>query len=108
MKFIFLFVFLTLFATHSFSQTNDSTAIVRLLEKESATWRSGDTTAHAACWQIEPYSSIIVIAQDGKAFAVPFDKIMHPSPGTMGQGGTSKNSNYLMSIHGSTALVTHN
>ncbi|MEO6894121.1 MAG: hypothetical protein ABI136_03740, partial [Ginsengibacter sp.] len=41
-------------------------------------------------------------------FAVPFDKIMHPSPGTMGQGGTSKNSNYLMSIHGSTALVTHN
>lgn len=108
MKCIFLFVFLAFFATPSFCQTNDSTAIIILLEKESATWRSGDSTAHAACWQIEPYSSIIVMTPDGKTFAVPVDKIIHPSPGMMRQGGTSKNSNYAMSIHGKTALVTHN
>lgn len=108
MKSILLFVFASGFATQVFCQTNDSTAIVRLLEKESATWRSGDTTAHAACWQIEPYTSIIVMIPDGKTFAVPVDKIIHPAPGATGQGGTSKNSNYTMSIHGSTALVTHN
>jgi len=108
MKRILLLVFTAGFATHGFCQTNDSTAIVRVLEKESATWRSDDTAAHAACWQIEPYSNMIVMTADGKTFAVPADKIIHPAPGTMGQGGTSKNSNYKMSIHGTTALVTHN
>jgi len=107
-KNIFLFVFAASFATEGFCQTNDSTAIVRVLEKESATWHSGDTTAHAACWQIEPYTSIIVMTPDGKTFAVPVEKIIHPAPGTAGQGGTSKNSNYVMSIRGTTALVTHN
>lgn len=108
MKSILLLLFATGFATHSFCQTNDSTEIVRLLEKESATWRSGDTTAHGGCWQAEPYSTIIIITTDGKTFSVPVDKIIHPASGTAGQGGTSKNSNYHMSIHGTAALVTHN
>lgn len=106
MKMILL-LFFTAFASNGFCQTNDSTAIVRLLEKESATWRSGDTTAHASCWQAEPFSSIIIMA-NGKTFTYPVDKIIHPAPGMMGQGGTSKNSNYHMSINGPTALVTHN
>ncbi len=38
----------------------------------------------------------------------PADKIVHPSPGMMGKGGTSKNSNYHISIHGNNAVVTHN
>ena len=108
MKSILLFLFAAGFSTHVFSQADDSTAIVKLLEKESATWRSGDSTAHAACWQIEPYSTVIVMTADGKTFPVPFEKIIHPSPGMMGQGGTSKNTNYNMSIHGNAALVTHN
>jgi hypothetical protein len=107
MKSILLFVFLACFATHGFCQMNDPVAIVRVLEKESATWRSGDSTAHAGCWQTEPYSTIIIMTA-GKTFAVPLDKIIHPAPGTAGQGGTSRNSNYHMSIHGTTALVTHN
>ena len=108
MKFMFMFLFAAGFAIQGFGQTNDSTTIVQLLEKESATWRSGDSTAHAACWQIEPYSTVIVMTPDGKTFAVPIDKIIHPSPGMMGQGGTSKNTNYSMSIHGNSAVVTHN
>jgi hypothetical protein len=107
MKSILLLLFATGFATHSFCQTNDSTEIVRLLEKESATWRSGDTTAHAACWQVEPYSTMIIMTADGQTFSVPIDKIIHPAHGTSGQGGSSKNSNYRMSIRGTTALVTH-
>ncbi len=108
MKHILLLVFAAFFATRSFCQTiNDSTAIIQLLEKESATWRSGDIAAHASCWQIKPYSTIIIMTSDGKTFSVPVDKIVHPSPETMGKGGSSKNSNYHMSIHGNTALVTH-
>jgi len=107
MKSILLFAFLAGFATNGSCQTDDSTAIIQVLEKESATWRSGDLTAHAACWQTTPYSTILIMTA-GKTFAVPVDKIIHPLPGTAGQGGTSKNSNYHMSIHGTTALVTHN
>lgn len=108
MKSFLLFLIAVGVSTHAFCQTNDSTAIVRLLEKESATWRSGDSTAHAACWQIKPYGTIIVMIPDGKTFAVPVDKIVHPSPEMIGQGGTSKNSNYTMSIHENTALVSNN
>ncbi len=108
MKRILLFVFLVGFATDGFCQTNDSAAIVQVLEKESSTWRSGDLTAHASCWKAQPYSNMIIMTADGKTFAVPVDKIIHPAPGTAGQGGTSENSNYHMSIHGTTALVTHN
>ena len=108
MKSILFFICVAVFPSHGFCQTNDSTKIVHLLEKESATWRSGDSTAHEACWQIKPYSTVIVMTADGKTFSVPADKIIHPSTGTMGKGGTSLNTNYNISIHGNTALVTHN
>ena len=108
MKSLFLFLICMGASSYIFSQTNDSTAIVRLLEKESSTWRSGDSIAHAACWQIESYSTVIVMTADGKTFGIPADKIVHPPAGSMGKGGTSKNENYSMSIHGNTALVTHN
>lgn len=108
MKYIFLFFIASAFSMHVFSQTNDSTSIAKLLEKESTTWRSGDSTAHSDCWQIEPYSTVLVITADGKTFSVPADKILHPAPGTLGRGGTFANSNYRMSIHGNAALATHN
>jgi hypothetical protein len=108
MKNILILLFVMVLPRYGFSQANDSSAIVHVLEKESATWRSGDSTAHAACWQEKPYSTVIIMTADGKNFSFTADKIIHPSPGTMGKGGTSKNSNYSMSIHGNTALVSHN
>jgi hypothetical protein len=96
------------FGKNSFCQTNDSTAIIRLLEKESATWRSGDSAAHANCWKIEPFSTVIVITADGKTFSIRADKLAHAGKENMGKGGTSENSNYIMSIHGNNALVAHN
>ncbi|MDQ2720697.1 MAG: endo-arabinase [Bacteroidota bacterium] len=88
-------------------KTNDTLAIKTLLEKESATWRSGDAKGHADCWKVEPYSIIIVSTADGKAFEVPASAMIQASP-AMGKGGTSVNSNYKMSIHGDNAWVTHN
>lgn len=108
MKSIPLFFFALGFSMIGFSQTSDSTAIIKLLEKESATWRSGDSTAHADCWHIEPYSTVLIMAADGKSFSIPADKLVHASSAMMGKGGSSQNTNYNMSIHGNTAIVTHN
>ncbi len=108
MKIILVILFAVGFAILGYSQNNDSTTIVHLLQKESSTWRSGDSAAHANCWHIEPSSTIIIMSADGKTFSVPADKMIHASPAAMGKGGTSENTNYFMSIHGNTALVTHN
>jgi hypothetical protein len=86
---------------------NDSMAITKLLEKESATWRSGDAKAHADCWKIQPYSVVLVSTADGKAFSLPAETMVQPSA-NIGKGGTSVNTNYKMSIHGDNAWVTHN
>ncbi len=87
--------------------TNDTTAIKQLLEKESATWRAGDIQAHADCWQIQPYSKILVSTPDGKSFAVPPELMMHPPESMMGKGGNAVNTNYTFSIHGNDAWVSH-
>jgi hypothetical protein len=85
----------------------DAAAIIKVLEKESATWRSGDSVGHAACWQIRPYSTILVSTADGKFYDVPPEMMIHPVQGSMGKGGTSVNSNYKISIHGIGAWVSH-
>jgi hypothetical protein len=89
------------------AQTNDTLAIKQLLEKESATWRSGDTNAHAACWHIQPYSKILVSTPSGQCLDIPPESIVHPSATVTGRGGTSTNSNYNFSIHGDNAWVSH-
>ncbi len=86
---------------------DDTEAIKILLEKESATWRSGDVKSHADCWHIEPTNSVLVSTQDGATFDVPIEKIIKPSPGSMGKGGKAENSNYKISIEGNIAYVTH-
>lgn len=86
---------------------NDTTSIKLLLEKESATWRSGDVEAHAACWQIRPYSKIWVSTIDGTFIDVPVEAVVHPKKEQMGGGGSSENSNYRFSIRGDAAWVSH-
>ncbi len=86
---------------------NDTSAIKQLLEKESATWRSGDLQAHADCWQIQPYSKILVSTPEGKSFVVPPEIMLHPPAGMAGKGGSAINSNYTFSIHDNDAWVSH-
>ena len=85
---------------------NDTTAIQQLLEKESATWRSGDFKAHSDCWHIQPYSRILVSTTKGETFDVP-PALMKDPNAKMGDGGSSENSNYQMSIQGDYAWVSH-
>lgn len=103
----FLF-FLMSVSFNSFCQSaNDETAIKQLLEKESATWRSGDVEAHADCWHIQPYSRILVSTGDSAVIEVLPMLMLHPPAGMMGRGGSSTNSNYKISITGNAAWVSH-
>ena len=100
-------IFLIISFAASAQHVKDSTAICRLLERESATWRSGDVKGHADCWFIRPYSRVLVSTGDGQVIDVPPQKMIEPDPGSMGKGGYSKNSDYKMSISGDRAWVSH-
>lgn len=90
-----------------YAQNNDTTAIKSLLEKEAATWRSGDVKGHADCWYIQPYSRILVSTTDGKCFDVPPDQVINPAPGAMGKGGHAELSGLHFSIQKRNAWVSH-
>ncbi len=108
MKKIILLSLLSASITIAHSQTTEEAAIKEVLEKESATWRSGDVKGHADCWHIQPYSRILVSTGDGKALDIPPASVVNPPAGSMGNGGTSSNSNYTFSVHGGNAWVSHN
>jgi hypothetical protein len=86
----------------------DETANIKhLLEKESATWRSGENKAHASCWHIQPYSKILSSTPDGQTYDVPPNKMVDISENNIAPGGSSVNSNYKMSINKKSAWVSH-
>lgn len=99
---------ISLFAMESKAQNSEQENIKKLLEKESATYRSGDSKAHASCWHIQPYSRILVSTTDGNTYDVPPAEMVKISEDTTPRGGSSKNSNYKISINGKTAWVSHN
>lgn len=108
MKQILLLFMLIFSCSFLYAQTtNDTTAIKQLLERESATWRSGDVKAHAACWQIQPYGIILVSTTDGKSFVASPTTMINPPANMMGKGGSAVNSNYRFSVHGNNAWVYH-
>lgn len=108
MKKIFLFCSCIIFSCCCMAQQPaDSTAIKKLLEKEAATWRSGDIEAHATCWQLRPYSRILVSTTEGKCYDVPPENVLHPASGSFGKGGFAVISNCRFSIHGNNAWVNH-
>lgn len=102
--FILLFMISALVQAQS---TNDTTAIKLLLATEAATWRSGNVKAHAACWHIQPYSETLVSLSDGKAFVVQASAMADPAKSVGGKGGYATASNFVFSIHGNNAWVSH-
>ena len=85
---------------------NDTTAIKKVLEKEAATWRSGDFEGHRACWHIQPYSKILISTSEGKTIDVPAALMVSPTT-KMGDGGFAEQSNIKVSITGTSAWVSH-
>ena len=107
-KILSLILLLGSVTTMGYAQSdNDSTAIIKVLEKESATWRAGDVQGHSDCWCIRPYSRILVSMGDSLVLDVPPQMMLNPPATSIGKGGSSINSNYKMSINGTSAWVSH-
>jgi hypothetical protein len=88
-------------------QGKEEAAIIKVLEKESATWRAKDVEGHKDCWNVQPYSRILVSLPDGKTIDVPPASKQNIQAENMGNGGFAVNSNYKMSISNSSAWVSH-
>ncbi len=88
-------------------QGKEEAAIIKVLEKESATWRAKDVEGHKDCWYVQPYSRILVSLPDGKTIDVPPASKQNMQAENMGNGGFAVNSNYKMSISNSSAWVSH-
>jgi hypothetical protein len=94
-------------ATYSYSQSAaDTLAVKQVVERESATWRSGDAKGHAGCWKIQPYSRVLVSTAEGKMYDVPTATIANSVATTASRGGASSNSNYKISIIGNSAWAS--
>ncbi len=105
MKWTLTFCLLLTYAFSYSQSVADSIAIVKLLEKASVSFRSGDAKAYADCWKIEPYSVIFISTADGKAITIPAGALGKPSS-SMGQGGFATATNYRMSIHNDNGWVS--
>ena len=102
---LYLFIGVSSFAYCQ--QGKEEAAIIKVLEKESATWRAKDVEGHKDCWNVQPYSRILVSLPDGKTIDVPPASKQNMQAENMGNGGFAVNSNYKMSISNSSAWVSH-
>lgn len=93
--------------THA-QQKAEEKAIIKLLEREAFTWRAADAKAHAACWNIQPYSRILVSLTDGTVKDVPPAVMTDTTVHKMGDGGMALMSNIKIKITGNSAWVSHN
>jgi hypothetical protein len=99
---------LTMMLASSYGQSSkDSLAIVSLLEKEAATWRAGDIKAHAECWQIRPYSRILISTTDARVIDLSPNVMINPPANLLGNGGKAILSKIKMGITGNSAWVNH-
>ena len=94
MKWTTTFCLLFIYICSYGQNTDDTVTIKKLLEKESATYRSGDVKAHADCWKIQPYSVILISTADGQALSLPGEAMVQPSE-YMGRGGFAVNTNCM-------------
>lgn len=108
MKKYILIIFQLLIIETVYGQvTNDSLAIVQLLEKEGATWRMGDAKGHAECWAVKPNGRVLISTTDGKSLDFPSERVANAPASVMNGGGFSLHSNYQMSIGNTSAWVMH-
>jgi hypothetical protein len=108
MKWKLALSFIISLTAFAYSQKIDEeTAIKKLLEKESATWRAKDVQGHLDCWHIQPYSRILVSLPNGQTIDVPPTAMQNEKPETMGNGGFALHSNYKMNINKNNAWVSH-
>ena len=88
-------------------KTNETSAIKAVIERETTTWRLGDIKGHAECWQIQPYTRILVSTANGLTLDIPPNIIINPTPDIMGDKSVSVNTNYKISVNGNSSWSSH-
>lgn len=86
---------------------DETSAIKTVIEKETITWRLGDIKGHSECWQIQPYTRILVSTADGLTLDIPPNIMINPTPDIMGDKSVSVNTNYKISVNGNSAWSSH-
>lgn len=102
-----IFHILILGKVYGQTTTQDSLAIIKLLEKEGATWRMGDAKGHSECWAVKPNGRVLISTTEGKSLDFSSDRIANAPASMMTGGGFSIHSNYKMSIGNTSAWVIH-
>lgn len=105
--FLIIFQMLVLGKVCAQTTTQDSLAIIKLLEKEGATWRMGDAKGHSECWAVKPNGRVLISTTEGKSLDFSSDRIANAPASMMTGGGFSIHSNYKMSIGNTSAWVIH-
>ncbi|MBL7814161.1 MAG: nuclear transport factor 2 family protein [Saprospiraceae bacterium] len=107
MKNLFLICLTTLCLSTIYAQTADELAIQKLCETETQAWLSSDATTFNNCWQIRPYTRLLISTENNQTFAISADQMKAAQADAMGGGGSFANTNYLFHIDGNTAWVTY-
>ena len=108
MRTFLLIIFQFVWIGKMYGQTSqDSLAIVQLLEKEGLTWRMGDAEGHAACWAVKPNGRVLISTVDGRVLNFPSEVVAKAPASRMTDGGFSVHSNYRMDIGKTFANVVH-
>ena len=102
---IFLLASIILFSCNK--KIDETSAIKNVIEKETTTWRLGDIKGHAECWHIQSYTRILVSTEDGLTLDIAPNIIINPTPDIMGDKSVSVNTNYKISVNGSSAWSSH-
>lgn len=106
-KYISIIFQILIFGNIYGQRTQDSLAIIQLLEKEGATWRMGDAKVHADCWKAKPNGRVLISTSDGRFLDFPAESIANAPASMMTSGGISLHSNYKLSIGNTSAWVVH-
>lgn len=107
MKKHLLIILLAVLPALASAQTSDESDIKKVCESETKTWLSGDLKSYLECWQVQPYSFVIVTLEDGTLISLTADQLSSPDPKVMGGGGSFENSQYNIRINGSSAWATY-
>jgi hypothetical protein len=107
MKKNFIVLFISFFSVlNLYAQSADEASIKKVCEAETRTWLDGDKAGHAACWNVQSYSTAMISLPDGTFITASGNELMATEDKAMGGGGSFTNTNYVIRISGNTAWAT--
>jgi hypothetical protein len=90
------------------AQSTEELAIQKVCEAETRAWLAKDATTFNDCWQIRPYSRIVMSGDDGQTMSIGSDQMKPRTAETIfGNGGTFVNTNYQIHVEGNTAWAMY-